>query len=55
MCEFTHVTKGNGGTYTEKSPTIPTTSFLTATILLNKSGAGITATAGTWLALHLHL
>ena len=31
----------------------PTTSFLTATTLIYASGAGITAAAGTRLALHL--
>ena len=33
----------------------PTTSFLTATTLIYASGAGITAAAGTRLALHLIL
>ena len=33
----------------------PTTSFLTATTLIYASGAGITAAAGTRLALHLTL
>jgi len=38
-----------------ESPRFPTTSFLTATTLIYAIGAGITAAAGTRLALQLFL
>ena len=46
--ERTSNLSGPGGFKTK----CPTTSFLTATILIYASGAGITAAAGTRLALH---